>query len=519
MKAGWPTRCSKLTGRSLVLPFTQILVRAAALAALSGGAVAQMQRTEVSVRTNVAATDNGNGAAAGFEQSDVLLSVHPRLDYFREGAGLRVNAGLDAEFLGSAKGSRDSRVLPGAHVDANAVVVERLLSIDGLADVRQTEADPFGVRAADGSTLNTRTVGNLRLSPVLRYEPTARTELLARYDVARTNVLDTIEGDAATNASLVRISVKPRPLGLALEWNRDDSDYADGTLQGKLLDNRVSAIASAVLADEWIVGVAAGRERSKLGGIEETGTTYGARLLWVPGPRTEMAASVDHRFFGTGWSLSARHRTPRMSFVLHALREPVTALNAAVASNGLGSFLDAILTTRNPDPAQRLGMVDNLLASRGLETTIQGPSLTTAIYPQLRTAAELTWVYLGVRTAVTLSAYSQDLRQLTLADGSTGSAALTTNDNRQRGAGAGWNYRLDPLLSLNLSANLSQTDGLAQRLGERTREAALAAAITQQLTPKSNLAAGVRVRRVRTNATGLNPFNEDVIFVGLGHRF
>ena len=103
--------------------------------------------------------------------------------------------------------------------------------------------------------------------------------------------------------------------------------------------------------------------------------------------------------------------------------------------------------------------------------------------------------------------------------GATGTPVPATDDNRQRGATFGLNYRLEPLLSIDLSADWSQIDGLALRSGERTREASLAASLIRNLTPKSNAIAGVRLRRISSDATGVNSFDENAVFLGLGHRF
>jgi uncharacterized protein (PEP-CTERM system associated) len=488
---------------------------AASFSATNG--LAQEQKTTLSVQTTVTATDNGNGAPKGFERDDLLISVRPGLQFSRRGSGLSVRADLEADIAASSRGTRPDRVLPRAHVDAQGELVERLLFLDASADVRQVESDPFGARVESGSARNTRTAGTYRLSPTLEYETSSGRSLLARYEAARTSYAGTTEGDVDTNAGVVRFALKPRPFGAALEWAAEDTDYADAAGTDLRIE-RLSATASVAIAGEWLLGISAGRERSEFASTAQTDGTYGLRMAWNPGPRTDVTAAVDRRFFGTGWTLNARHRTPRMSFSLRSLREPSNAGNGA-AGGGLAGFLDAILTTRNPDGAQRGELVDSLIASRGLRNPILTASGATAGYAQLRTNNELTWVYLSTRTTVSLSAYVQQLRQLTRDDGTTFATGVAVEDSRQRGVSLAWNRQLAPQLSLGMAAQWSRIEGLGVREGEHTRDASLRANVARALSARTNLSLGLLVRRVSSNALSVSAFDETAGFAGLGHRF
>jgi uncharacterized protein (PEP-CTERM system associated) len=185
----------------------------------------------------------------------------------------------------------------------------------------------------------------------------------------------------------------------------------------------------------------------------------------------------------------------------------------------LADFLDAILTTRNPDAARRGELVNNLLATRGLQTVIQGVAGAPATYPQLRTGGEVTWVYLSSRTTLSLSAYAQQLRQLARSDGLAPASFPATDDSRQYGASLEWNRLLAPQLSLDIGLEWSDVVGLAIREGERTRQGTLRASVIRNLSPKTNLTVGLRARRVSTNAVNVLSFDETAGFVGLGHRF
>lgn len=496
------------------------MVRVVPAAALglwwSIGAHAQSQRTELSVQTRVTATDNGAGAPEGAERADLLFSLRPRVQFLREGAGLKLLGSLEADMAASARDTRRDRILPIAAVEAQASLVDRLLFLDAAMNVQQVEEDPFGVRAENGSARNARTAARYRVSPYLQFEMSPRTSLEARVDARSTRVAGTQEGDVTTLLGSATLALRPEPVGGSLQWISENTDHASESDSDLRLD-RVTGIVNFAVSPDWVVGAAAGSERSRFAGTAQTDQVLGFRTLWVPGPRTEFAAAIDRRFFGTGWNLGLKHRTPRMSLRLRLDREPVTAGTAGVG--GLASFLDAILTTRNPELAARGALVSELVSGRGLQGSLAGASASAGSYAQLRTGSDLTWVYLGQRTGLTLSAYGQTLRRLARSDGAATVPGAADADSRQRGASFGWNRRLTPVMSVDAALAWSRVEGLALRAGESTREASLRANLVRNLSERTTASAGAVIRRVSSNATNVSSFDETALFVGLGHRF
>jgi uncharacterized protein (PEP-CTERM system associated) len=484
-------------------------------------AAAQIQSTELSISTQATATSNGGGAPEGFERSDLLLSVRPRVQYSREGAGLLVRASAEAGMITSARDTQRDRILPLARLDAQGTLVDRLVFLDTSADLRQVEEDSFGSRVQGGSTQNARTVGTLRLSPRLNYDITARSSFSARYDGAWTRYQDTVDGDVKSRQGSARLETKPQPVGAALEWSSEETDYAAASGLDLRVE-RVNATVSLAIDGEWILGAVAGSERSEFASTRETDQHLGLRLLWAPGPRTELSAAFDRRFFGNGWEINARHRTPRMSFLMRIIREPsnaATQANARPYGGGLATFLDAILTTRVPDAAERGKVVDGLVSSRGLQGSQLGAIGSSATYPQLRTGNELAWTYLGARTTLSASIYAQELRQLDRSEESVVSPVLADADTRQRGASFGWNRRLTPQMSLDTGVAWSRIQGLAVREGDLTREVTVRASVVRNLSPHTNMSFGVLQRQVDSNVSDLNTYDETSGFVGLTHRF
>lgn len=484
-------------------------------------AMAQEQRTSLSLQSNVTATTNGNLAPDGLERKDVIVTLGPRLQFFRQGAGLSVRSTLGADLIEATRDSRPDRVLPLASVEAQASIVDRLLFLDAGLDARQVESNAFGGRVVEASEENARTATTVRLSPSLNYEIGSKSFVAARVTDVRTRRSGSIEGDADTLQGSVKLETRPRPLGGGLEVSTDRTEYLSN-LNADVRIDRVQATANVALDDAWVVGGMAGRERSTLAGVEQSGSTYGLRLAWSPSPRTSLAVTADDRFFGTGWSVTAGHRTPRMTFLLRSVREPLTAAYSSGGggfANSLAGFLDAILSGRMTNPMERSAAVEELLAVRGLQSALRGSIAPSAAYAQLRTGSEFTWVYLAPRTTLTLTLYAQKLQALSDADGVPVLTFPAIDDRRQRGISAGWNWRLSPQVSVDLQGNYSRVQGLGLRVNDLTREADAKASVVRQLSPRTNLSVGVGYRKLATNVVNVDSFDETTAFVGMAHRF
>lgn len=488
-----------------------------ALALLPGLVAAQLNRTEFSVDSLLTLSDNGDLAPAGLEQSDAILRVTPRVRLSRQSAGLRLEADAGAALVASSttSSSRRDRVLPDARGQARLALVERLLFIDSEVDVRQVEENPFAGRLGDTGVQNTRTAATARISPYLDWALSPDTTAQARVDGIWTRYKDTLVGDSRTQRALARVESRPRPIGWVVELGSEDTYYRDPQASDLEVDQAV-ATATAALGGEWVVGVAGGRERTLLNGVRETDNLVGARLYWVPGPRTDIALSFDRRFFGDGWNLSARHRTPQTAISLRLLREPATA-GSGIRGDGLATFLDAILTTRNPDAAARAELVNDLIATRGLSGLPAGAISAVAAYPQRRSAADLTWVYLAPRTTVTLGAFAEERVQL-VRDGDP-PVSTADGDARQAGGSVAWNRRLTAQTGLEVRGAYARIAGLAAREGELAKEASLRVSLLASLSPQMSGTLGVLVRRVRTNSALANSFDENSAFAGLAYRF
>ena len=482
---------------------------------------AQTTRPQLSVDANVTATDNGALSASGQERNDLITVIRPRLVLGGRGAGLEFDLQASAALLGYANGTQQGGVLPDVRASMKLTAVERLLYLDAAAQVYQAEVNPFGARADDTSGANRRTTSAYRLSPYLERELWPDTTLLARHDAALTTNAAGVGTRLVSNHSLIRLERKPVPLGAAVELSRLE-EASQGAAAGDFTLETARLRASFALSDQLVLGVVAGVDRSRSLLSDQTDALHGLSVQWTPGPRTELSAELEQRFFGHAGVLKFRHRMPFMSLALTLSRQPVRS-SASLGVLGQGTdirgLLDAILTTRYPDPTVRAGLVDDLVASRGLDTNQQHPVDVVAEYPQLRTASELSWTLLGTRNTATVTLYAQTLRGLTHDGDPLSPPAGAIADNRQVGGAVQFNRRLTPQLSADAAVRWSKISGLALRAGDVTEERSYRLALVQNLSPRTGVSAGVQHNRFTTTVAGLHPFNATLVFVGVNHRF
>lgn len=484
-------------------------------------APAKLPPFRISVEGKLTATDNGALATAGRERNDLVASVRPTVMFERRGANLEMRAEAAVTLLGFANGTQDGGVFPEARGSLKATLIDRLLFVEALAGVQQAERDPFGPRSDDVTTANRRTSSAYRVAPSLQRDLSANTSLLVRHEASLTTNASG-EGDRlVSNRSLARVERKPVPVGGSIEISRLKNE-SSGVAESQFELDTVKLRADLGIDGQLVLGVIGGVERSKLLLSDSTDRIYGLAVRWNPGPRTELLATAEHHFFGLGGELAFRHRMPFLSAALSLSRQPVTSstsLGVLAQGSDIRSFLDALLTTRYPDPTARAALVSDLVATRGLQTKLPNPIDVVAQYPQLQTIANGTLVFLGTRNTASISLYRQTLRQINPQDGHANIPIDPVADSRQTGAAFQFTRRLTPQLNLDALARWSKIRGLAARSGDVTDQKTFRLALVQVLSPRTSTSAGVQHNRYATTSVGFHSYDATLAFVGMSHRF
>lgn len=490
----------------------------ALLAAATAGAASFELTTGVGTRLEW--TSNADFGLVGEGRSDVIATVRPRLAVRAEGARLRLNGTAALAGVAYADHTQPSGLRPEADLSARLEAVERLVFLEAALRARRVTQNPFGATADSASATNSVTATEARFSPYvdgrlpgeLRYGLRADNSWVREIG-ARTGVSKTAGYFGHYEMHLER---DPRPLGFRLEATRDFTRYEADDVPSVGLGLARATLTYALMED-LRVGIRAGRERSDLIERGETRSTQGAELRWTPSPRTTVEASRDKRFFGNAWQLAASHRMPWLALTLNGSRALDTApqsLFELPPAADVAALLDAMFTTRFPDPAERARVVRDLIDRNGLPESTTAPSALLFNRISLLTSMRLGAVLSGARNTVSLSLFRQR------AEDATGNNPLANGDpqanNVQTGTSLSLSQRLAPSVSASLGLDWARTRAVGSS-GLQTTQRGLSLQLSLDVSPKTSAVAGARVRRV--SSTAVTNGNESAVFAGLDHRF
>lgn len=473
---------------------------------------------QFSLDATLGATDQAATAHAGPDQADLPLMLRPRLKMARNG-GLAWALDASATLTGSAAGRTPLRARPDVDATLRASLVDRLLSVEAAARLHQVEIDPFGPRADVNQAANQRTEQSYRMGPVARAEPWPGGLLLARHTnlltVDNAGTRDTLTG-AHTEFTLAQA---PAPLGGGLSLSRLASRLRGIPSSDLVLETGRLTLAAAPDPDIEL-GIDGGADRTHTQAADRTDPLWALRAAWQPSERTRVSGALENRFFGHGGEFTLRERLPWMNLVLTTARLPTLVLQSEGSGGGdLRAALDAILTTRVPDPAARDTLVDSLVSGLGLDTGGFGPVDVQTTYPQIQTRNEASWTMLSARSSVTLQAYERTYRVLRRRGEPLAAGVAVADDNRQRGLSLQANRRLTPVLSIDLLCRVSRIEGLAADDPRRSTDALARLWFTRQVSSRTSMTFGGQLRNLRSTQSDDDRGRSVLLFVGIADRF
>jgi uncharacterized protein (PEP-CTERM system associated) len=207
-------------------------------------------------------------------------------------------------------------------------------------------------------------------------------------------------------------------------------------------------------------------------------------------------------------------------------REPTlqpAAFSLAQAGGDVAELLDAILTTRYPDPNARAQAVRNLIVQLGLPATLTRPIEIFTDYAQLQQSATGSVSLLGRVSSLTLSAYGRSFRQVNRVDDPL-SLPIPASANRQKGASLNFSRLLSATTTVSATLSWSQIATLVEEGDQSGKTTQRLARLTLQrrLSQQSSFDVGLRVQRLRStiNNPNVSPFAREIAgFAALSHRF
>ena len=481
---------------------------------------APRSRAAFAIDATAAATSNGGLDSGGSERADLIASVRPQFSASHVGAGLQYSVDAAVTLLGYARGTQHGGALPDVHGQIKSILLDNWFYVEGQANLRYAEADPFAPRADQNTGTNRRTESSTLVAPTLRHELSPNATLTARQELGETSENAGQSARLVTNRTLLNFERKPTPFGWGVSYTRLDNRPSDAAGGYTLASTRLSA--RVLTLEDVEIGADVGQDRSDYLLSKTTDTLYGGSLDWRPGPRTTLAVDVEHRFFGESGQVSLSHRTPFLVIELVAKRQPVdssSTLGTLGQGTDLRDLLNAILTTRYPDPAARQTVVDGIISSRGLNPQLAGAVNVVGDYPQLQTTSQVALSVLGRLDTLSLTAYGITSRALQRRGDPLAGAQLAVSDNRQRGGTVQFSHRMTRELTAQASASWSRIEGLGVNAGELSNQSNYLLGVSDVLSPKSRLTVALQWNRFTTNVAGQHSLDATLALIGLDHRF
>ena len=509
--------CGRLGARGAAL-----LAVAAAAAPLLAPPCARAERWSVDAGVSSQLTWSSNGELGiGNGREDAILDLRPHLTIRAEGPRLRLSGSAALSGITSANGTQPSRVLPQVELNARLEAIERLLFLEAGVRALQTSQNPFGALPEAATSQNTLTTTLARFSPSIEAAAGPRSRYRLRSDNSWTHE----SGSAITPLTSaaagyfgrhsLMFEQDPRPLGWRLEAERSVTRYRDQTQPSLNLDLARASVDYA-LTDDFSAGVRVGREHTSLVTADDQRTLYGVQARWQPSPRTQLSVFEEKRFFGPSWRLGFDHRTPQIAWNIVWSRTLDTAPQSLFdlpASENVAALLDAIFTSRYPDPIERARAVQDFIARQGLPTSTLHPTSLFAQRLSLVNLRNASVALIGVRNTVTLAGFESRTEDAADAGSFAGGTAAT--NNTQQGASLSLTHRLTPQMGMTVSADWSRIQAL--RAPDRTTQRAARAQLNLQLSPKTGAFIGARYRKLESNVTPQG--HEGAVSAGLDHRF
>jgi uncharacterized protein (PEP-CTERM system associated) len=401
---------------------------------------------------------------------------------------------------------------------ARVEAVQDWLFVDARARVQQVNTSPFGSSATEtpGANPNRTETSVVQLSPYVRGALADRALYQFRFNGTASHASGNAVPDTTTQEWVGHL--RNAPGVTAFGWAADASRLTiRNTAVGEREDSRLRGSLMYALRSDLRVAAYQGVEFSDLAGTtKERVSTPGFGLEWSPSARTQVAGVAERRFFGTGHSLVASHRTPRAA-LKYTDQKDVSTLPGRLAAGGqssISSMMSDLLAASVPDPIVRADAVRTQLERTGVAEYPPASTgfLTTGATVSGRRDASL--ALLGKTNTATLTATRSEFHAIGPSLGlvATESPSLAI---RQEGFSASWAHLLSARSSVTLLDSHVQTKDLTSNLGSRQHTLSL----TFLTSVGRHTSFSIGARRLRFDGQLATGYVENSAVITAGMRF
>lgn len=466
--------------------------------------LAQQQTVKVVpfVRLTETITDNAGLRSDGSAKSDWITQFSPGVSL--DARGSRVSGVLSLSANVNHYGNSTS---PGAtHMALNGTgkltAWENRLYVDLVGSVSRMASSVFDARPADSVTGSNQTqVSIFSISPYLTTRFGSSGSVQLRYTMGISDASGTAMSRSNSQTWSLNAS-DPRMTGF-LGWGFNfmdrTSDNAGGSRQLRQQTMRFTGMAQAM--PDLMLRLITGAESNNYRVSNQSSSIYGFGADWTPTPRTRLSATVEDRFFGTGYSVSADHRSSQMAYRISYAKDASSTSNSMLSAMTLYDLMMLQYSSRFPNPSEREAFVRQLIATQapGQADRILAAQSVLTDTTFLDNRLQLGATYSGQRNVLSLMVFIADRESLVDQNYAVSNDIRAGSQLRTTGVTAAVSHQMTALTSLNatFSTNRSRSEG---SFSQSAQSRMLMAGLTTTLAPKATAMLSARRNQGTANA-------------------
>lgn len=487
---------------------------------LAAPSVALDWRVRPEIQLRETWTDNVLLERSSVKRSDFVTEVTPMLGVTGRGARVQVTFDYHPSVLLYAKESNANNFLNYLNAQGVVEAIERFLYVDARAQISQQAISAFGpqLTASANDNSNRTETRVVSLTPYIKGSLGGLATYEARYQASSTSTEDASasQGKSRVISGELASATDFASFGWLADFKDAKYDFRDAR---DVEAQRVRATLIYHFDPElWFFG-RVGRERNDFAVVTRNHTILGFGMEWAPTARTRFSGEHEKRFFGSGYKLSLRHRTPGVSFSLLAARQDTTT-SEQLTRNTIGALFERfseLYSGQFPDAQEREERVRSLLARTGIpaEPIPQAGFLSSSV--QLERRLEGTVAFLGQRNTVTFSGFQRTSKDLDTGVGQIPGGDLQP-EVREIGFSMNLNHRIASNLSVSGAGGWQRNRGEGETTSE-IRSKRFELVLNRQFSAWTTGLLGVRRVWFDARSGGTTDYQENAVFAGVSHRF
>lgn len=485
------------------------------LMAAFGSALAQSTTIQPTLSGRLTYSDNVDAEASG--SSDWVTEISPGISLRRESG--RLNGFLNANLrsLSYARESDRNTTFLALGGRGEFEAMQDFLFIDMSARVSRDNGSALSGRGVNDNldVSEDNETRQFSFGPRFEFRPFGTSEGLLSYQHNWFNGSGDIESRQVGDleARLADLQAVGR-VGWGLGYLREDARYSTSSF-ADVTREKYEGLIYFTPVQRVRLSAGLGRESNDFGLGSESYTTKSASVEWAASQRTNLTASVEDRFFGTGYAFDFTHRRARSSWNLAASRDvSSSANNNPDAEDELlyREFYDALGSIS--DPIERANEARRLLEEQGGSSAFLFVSNSYYVNESIRGGVAL----IGRRSVLRFDLQRSERSRLGAAPVSNTQDDFANYDTvTDNSISASIAHRLTPQSSGNASLRYSESEGSGntQSTTDRTQ---LSIGITTRLGQNAN--GGIVYRYQRADGTGEGAdFTENAVTANIGVQF